>query len=130
MDEDQSIVLPDVKTETLIIIQSLLFREDSRVRVPSPELLSALSCLGLNVITRQSVSLSKNVENTPFHEEVKNMNKFICSSCGHSFGSLHDVQVHARESHVQTASGVAPKIENDKSCSNITEAQLHRGNSQ
>ena len=87
--------------------------------------MSALSCLGLNVITRQSVNLSKNVENTPFHEEVKNMNKFICSSCGHSFGCLHDVQVHARESHVQTASGVAPKIENDKSCSNITEANSY-----
>ena len=126
VDKDQSIVLPDVRTETLIQIQSLLFGEHHRVKVPSPDVLSAFSCLGLNVVTRSlPVSLSENNKVTAIDKETKNLSKFICSLCGHNFGSLSEVQVHVRESHVKTESRVGHQIENDKSCFNTMEANSH-----
>ena len=93
-EEDQSIVLPDVSTQTLVQIQSLLFGGAHRVNVPSLDLMSALSCLGLNVLTRGRA----------LHKEAKPPRQFICPLCGQYFASIPEVQFHVKESHVITES--------------------------
>ena len=93
-EEDQSIVLPDVSTQTLVQIQSLLFGGAHRVNVPSLDLMSALSCLGLNVLTRGQA----------LHKEAKPPRQFICPLCGQYFASIPEVQFHVKESHVITES--------------------------